>query len=815
MNEQIARYQEIERRGLLDRLPPEKQARWAEIKRRGLDKEQPTQNSYSAFDKAKYMGHAGAEGLMFGLGDVAAGATNTVMAPLAKTANAIREGTPLSAADFNPVANFRQGRGDFVREQQDFSDAHPYLNATGELAGALLTGLGGLGKRAVQSAGKQGLKALANEGAREGAKFGMAYGAGSGLTQEEDKLSVPNALIGAGTGLAGGAVLGAAIPVGMSAVGKAGGKVGKITGKASNYFKNKDIRAVEKVAGADLAKSVQEGKPLIDFANEGTLDLALGTKQADPKAGQIYVNYARERLQGQRPTINQMLKDTFGEKSSSQLTDELNEQILKGSKELYDKAIYQLGKDGNVLTDMSGKPVGKVVPELEKLTQHEADYISKVYGTKGIEYEVQGLPQNDMRILNYAKQLMDDDIQKLLNQGKNAQARILSEKRAQFIAKLDKANPEYKEARAFFERGKQAEDALQMGRNFDKGRRENKLWEFNKLTDEQKDFYRLGMGDRIAEHTNVKTEGGNLPQRVFDAETNKRIKLFGVKDADKLIEKAKQESITAANLSRLLQGSQTAEKQASVGRWATNPYRQAKGVFARAIDKVYGKIANPNAEQVAKMLTDPQYLAQKKTQAMANDINLARKIGKYNFDLLRLGGILGGEVTANSKSWQHIKKSPDFRTFDGMLNIRDIIKKGKSVKNVPNYKKRNDNFQAWDYYINDMETPQGVKTQVVSVGKKPEIKELYGFNPDFVEWAQNNPEKAKKIADMTKQDFNPFGNRASNFVGTNSTYVNSIVDILKNVNSKKFTNKDKKAIREVLKQAGYKGAIILEQKENK
>ena len=59
MNEQIARYQEIERRGLLDQLPIEKQQVWAEIKRRGLDVEQPKQDNYSALDKAKYMGRAG------------------------------------------------------------------------------------------------------------------------------------------------------------------------------------------------------------------------------------------------------------------------------------------------------------------------------------------------------------------------------------------------------------------------------------------------------------------------------------------------------------------------------------------------------------------------------------------------------------------------------------------------------------------------------------------------------------------------------------------------------------------------------------
>ena len=833
LQDKIARYQEIERRGLLSQLPPEKQAIWAEIKNRGLvggnvqqQPEQPQQDPYSGLDKAKYTLRAAGEGATFGLGDLVAGSTNVLANDLAQATNGQGlMGKIEGASNFGkhilvPFSqlwdpNLKKGRNEFVREQARFTEAHPGLNFTGELVGGLVTGIGGAGKKLAQTAGKQGIKALMKEGAREGTKFGALYGAGSGATQNEGYLSGKDALVGAGVGSVGGAALGAALPPAVYVVGKALAPVGRGIGKIVNFFKNKDFNAVEKVAGEDIAKSVQEGKPLVDFANEGTMDLALGTKQADPKAGQVYVDYARERLQGQRPKINQMLKDSFGEKSSSQLADELNADIQKGSKILYDKAIYQLDKEGNAVVDNLGRPVGKVLNDLEKVNKYEADYISRVYGTKGIEYEVQGLPQNDMRVLNYAKQLMDDDIQKLLNRGENAQARILAEKRAQFIGKLDKANPEYKQARAFFERGKQAEDALQMGRNFDKGRRENKLWEFNKLTDEQKKFYRLGMGDRIAEHTNVKTEGGNLPQRVFDAETNKRMKMFGVKDADKLINQAKNESITASNLSRLLQGSQTAEKQASVGRWATNPTRQAKGLVARTIDSIYGKIVNPNAERVAKMLTDPRYLAEKKLQAMQKDINLARRIGKYNFDLLRSGGIIGGEVTANSKSWQHLKKSPDFRTFEGIPNIRGIVENGKSIKDVPNYKKRADDFSSWNYYINDTETPQGNKLQVVTVGNRPNSKELYGFNPDFEEWVMKNPTKAQKIADTVGKPLTVRPDSTSNSIGTDSTYANSIVDILQNVKGKNLTKQDKKAIQEILKQAGYKGPIIFEQQERK
>ena len=150
--DKIARYQEIERRGLLYRLPADKQARWAEVKRRGLDK---IPDNYDAADKLKYTLRAAGEGMTFGLGDVVAGASNTLIAPLAKTIAALTEGTALHASDFNPLKNFKEGRGDFVREQQAFAKEHPGLNMAGEIGGGLATALlGGAAASAAKAATK-------------------------------------------------------------------------------------------------------------------------------------------------------------------------------------------------------------------------------------------------------------------------------------------------------------------------------------------------------------------------------------------------------------------------------------------------------------------------------------------------------------------------------------------------------------------------------------------------------------------------------------------------------------------------------------
>lgn len=552
--------------------------------------QQPKQDNYSALDKAQYMGRAAGEGLTFGLGDIVGGITNTVAAPIGKTVGAITEGNPLALSDFNPWQNFKQGRKDFVREQKGFAEEHPYLNFTGELGGGLVTGIAGAGKKIASTAGKQGIKALMSQSAKEGAKFGLAYGAGSGLTENENSLSVQDALKGGGTGFVSGAALGAAMAPAVYGVGKVAGGI--------RNLKNKDIRAIEKMAGLDASKSVQEGIPLIDRANEGVMDLALGTKNADPKAAQIYADYARARQGKSLQNVSEGIDTHFGNKGYSQLIEEMDAKALEAYQPAYEKAMFQ--KNG--------------LPKRIDFnaTIDEADYIGKVRRTTGLKTEVRGLADNDMRVLDYAKQLMDDDINKAVNQGDNAKVRALTKLKNEFLKKIDEKNPEYAAARKIFADNKAAQDLMAQGQKIGQGSQSERAIALAKLTDQEKGYYRQGVREALLKKLNTqKSEGGNVSRKIFDYDTMQRLKNVGLSDYDALAALAKRENIASANMQRLLQGSQTAEKEASLGRWFTNPNRQAKGLIARTIDSLYGKVVRPNPLEVAKMLTDPKYLAQR------------------------------------------------------------------------------------------------------------------------------------------------------------------------------------------------------------
>lgn len=236
-------------------------------------------DNYSGLEKAKYAARAGIEGALFGLGDVAAGITNIVARPLGEITQKALDGGGDAGFDwsvFNPVKTFKEGRRDFVNEQDAFAAENPKTNIAGELIGgvipAFLTGGAGAA-RAAAGIGKAaaGAKALplgqkAAQGAKGGALFGALYGAGSGLTEDAEDLKPGNAAEGAFKGALFGAPLGAggtlaaegAVRAGRGAV-KLGGKI--LKGDAKNQIRTAsavsdklDRAAVENIANNEVVR---------------------------------------------------------------------------------------------------------------------------------------------------------------------------------------------------------------------------------------------------------------------------------------------------------------------------------------------------------------------------------------------------------------------------------------------------------------------------------------------------------------------------------------------------------------------------------
>jgi hypothetical protein len=511
--------------------------------------------------------------------------------------------------------------GQAIEDRQDyFSQNKPKTAFATELAGMVASTPAHLaGKGIAKVAGGVAGKVLPNF-----AKGAFIRGAGRGIAE-----TLPYT---AGYGISG--ILSNKPKeeiVGGSAVDlTAGALLGGIGGKFLKGFSNKEYNAVKEAFGQEgINKALKSGNPLLDAAGEKGVLLAEYAKK-DPDAAQVIKEYGWKRLSKQKPEINALIDERFGSKGSLQLLDELQAASAKEAAPAWNKALYQLDKDGNILLDNFGKEVGRTV-DITKFTPAEIDYITKVYNNKATKYAVKGLPQNDMRVLNYAKQIMDDDVQQAYAKAHKNQARNLEEIRDAFVKKVDEANPDFAPARKITERRYRAEEALSAGKKFDGKSRKNFLYDYEQMTPEQKKFYRLGVGERLVEKTNSPTEGGNIYKKVFDAETLKRLKTIDFPGIEQIAERAKAEQLSAANLERLIGGSQTAERlnAMKVGESNFNAFSPLKGIkraLSGGLLDIAGDVFNPNQAKIAEIITNPRALQQ--AQIRANNPNAIMRIAE-------------------------------------------------------------------------------------------------------------------------------------------------------------------------------------------
>jgi hypothetical protein len=507
--------------------------------------------------------------------------------------------------------------------QEEFAKNNPKSAFATELAGMVASApakvagkgiaklAGSVADRVVPKFSKGAFVRGAGRGIAEALPFTTGYGISSILSGNKE-----------GTDIAGGSALDLALSAGLGGLG----------GKFLKGLSNKEYNAVKEAFGeGNIKKALETSTPLLDTSGEKGILLAEMAKK-DPEAAQIIKQYGWKRLAQQKPEINAFIDKQFGKKGSDQLLDELKSETKKGADILYEKAKHVLDKDGNVVLDAKGNPVGRLIPEFEALKGKDSDeimrYINEAYADREIGRGLKGLPQNDMRVLDAAKKAMDKRIAKLERQGATQSVAVIEELKNNFIKKIDEANPDYKVARNFFERGKKAEEALALGRSFDAKNRKNIFYKYNQLTPEQKKFYRLGVGDKLVENTNAKTTGGNVYQKVFDEETLNRLKEIDFPNIDEVIKYAQKEKLTAANLLRLLGGSQTAERlnAMKVGENAFNvfsPTRQIKKALSGSLFGVAGELLDPNQVRIAEILTNPQALRKAQQQA-TNKTNLMR-----------------------------------------------------------------------------------------------------------------------------------------------------------------------------------------------
>jgi hypothetical protein len=353
-SDKIARYEEIERRGLLSQLPQEKQDMWAEYKRRQA-KDSTVNNDTKNDGKQSYLEQMAGKvatldrGLTFGLGRKALGAAWAAGAKLGDT---------LAGNDNAPDfwGRYHEFVDPVVEAQQQYAEEHPAEALTAEIAASIANPANKVGASYI---GKG--KSLADVAARASAVGGGVGSVAGAMNTEYAKDLFPNTAAGVGVGAAMGGIL----PVAANRAGAVYNAIKRITapeasvaGKATglgNIVKdNESVRALSRGIMADdavAAQVLQEAPTEMGRLNEELTDILnkttgrkLNIEGAKQNAYEAYKSYVAANAdypvytteEVKIPTKNQI--DAYSAESNFNPNNYTKEQAIAKLRERAERA---------------------------------------------------------------------------------------------------------------------------------------------------------------------------------------------------------------------------------------------------------------------------------------------------------------------------------------------------------------------------------------------------------------------------------------------------------------------------------------------
>lgn len=493
----------------------------------------------------------------------------------------------------DPDVAFNQAYDTFLNKARDtqgqLKKDNPYAYGTGQVAGAI--GGSALGGGLVPQAGRalSGAKALPKFVAATGigGASGGLYGAGTGETPEERQAMA--ILYGAGGGLAGSA---------GSLVGKYGGDVAQavnktairpLTSRVKTLLSKKTaLPAMDKAAAQDVLRSTALKQDEITPAGGaiGAVD-KVGTqlrkdfgddfdkvmeayKVGDASLAELYGSRTRTLAQGaaQYSGGKARAQKFFDEK----IGDSYTRIIDSIGKNVTDIDNYYATAD-----DVLAKGRAKAAPLYDKAYSSSIDIdeegmklltspeiqgaIKKARST--FTSELEGVQEDSVKLLDYAKKVLDDEIGVAKRAGENNVVGYKTGIKNRLIDTIDKQVPDYKKARAVSGDYLSATEAMDNGRKALNVDSELLKKQISQMGDADKEAFRIGLGKSIRDKVSNANEGTNPFNRVLGSpEKKKRIEAVLTPSQYKNLQSdLKAEDLIYKMRNEVLGGSPTAGKQ--------------------------------------------------------------------------------------------------------------------------------------------------------------------------------------------------------------------------------------------------------------
>lgn len=513
---------------------------------------------------------------------------------------------------------FEQVRGEMSGMVDEAQAAHPIASTVGGVGGAVLgTAPMVMAAPAAFGAGGGGLLARTLASMGSGAALG---GADAGVRSGGDMEAIKSGTIwGGGLGALGPAV-GKAVGAGTNALAS---RLGGGSGAERAFSRAAGADAIDDI-GARLAATGPDALPMDLGPN---LQRQAGALAATPGRGQEVVRSAiAARQAGSGGRVAGALDDALGQSVDTvALADDIIAKRSEAAKPLYDAAYSKPVDFTTDLESLLKRPsVGKALSKAKSLAADEGIASKQWFATVSDDGAVNIVNTPDMRQLDLTKRALDDMISTAQRGGNNNEARILTQTKNQLVDMMDKAAPEYKQARTAFSGPSAVIDALEEGRTAFKGNLSpNELrTRMMKMGEAEKEAYTQGARTAVADIMGTARNDALAARNTFMKGYNKeKLELIVGKDqAAKMLKSLEAETAFTNTRDVVTGNSETAARlaaQQEVGAGTKQPglirsfdISKPGDVLARMSDKVLGgarsAAQNKLNEELARLLTgDP------------------------------------------------------------------------------------------------------------------------------------------------------------------------------------------------------------------
>lgn len=366
-------------------------------------------------------------------------------------------------------------------------------------------------------------------------------------------------------------------------------------------------------------------------------------------------------------------KNISGVENYYKTADDIYESGVAKASKYYDEAY----KDSVQNTDIFN------VPEIKEA-------VAKAY--KKYPSKLKDAEPQSIKVLDYAKRVLDDDISKAMRSGEKGFAKDRLEIKSMLVNTMDEASPSYKMARAKAGDYLKVQNSMESGKGFMKVDPEIIEKAFKNSTEEEKIAFKIGVGKQLRDTINKRIDGSNPYNSIFGSKTQRERlqKILSPVEYSNLEKSLKAEKRLFDMRNEILGGSPTAGKQqaaleiASDGMDLTVTGQLAdwpKNKLVSYLKKKAMGLNDETAEEVSKILyeTDPikkiEYftgLSKKVTKEQSRKAKEAYFALEKSFDKRRIAGAVGSAPISNKvQNYMTVRPIPESERYPDRIDTEN------------------------------------------------------------------------------------------------------------------------------------------------